>query len=82
MFLTSVVKGLSSSVTTYANDFAAGKSLGGGSYIGTLANNGTGLATFHDFESKIPANVKTELTQVKADITSGKIAISSPTQPK
>jgi basic membrane protein A len=82
VFLSSVVKGLASAVTTYANDFASGKSLGGGSYIGTLANNGTGLAPFHDFASKVPASVQAELTQVKADIISGKIAITSPSQPK
>ncbi|HZV25406.1 MAG TPA: hypothetical protein VFG00_03865, partial [Acidothermaceae bacterium] len=82
VFLSSVVKGLASAVTTYANDFAAGKSLGGGSYIGTLANNGTGLAPFHDFASKVPASVQSELNQVKADIISGKITITSPTQPK
>jgi basic membrane protein A and related proteins len=82
VFLTSVVKGLASSVTTYANDFAAGKQLGGTSYIGTLSNGGTGLAPFHDFASKVPASVQTELTQVQADIESGKIPITSPSQPK
>jgi len=82
VFLSSVVKGLASAVTTYANDFAAGKSLGGGSYIGTLANNGTGLAPFHDFASKVPASVQSELTQITADIESGKITITSPSQPK
>jgi basic membrane protein A len=82
VFLTSVVKGLASSVTTYANDFASGKSLGGQNFIGTLANGGTGLSDFHDFASKIPASVQSELTQLKADITSGKVAITSPSQPK
>ncbi|HEY3926092.1 MAG TPA: BMP family ABC transporter substrate-binding protein [Acidothermaceae bacterium] len=82
VFLSSVVKGLASAVTTYANDFAAGKSLGGGSYIGTLSNNGTGLAPFHDFASKVPANVQTELTQLTSDIESGKVPITSPSQPK
>ena len=82
VFLTSVVKGLASAVTSYANDFAAGKSLGGGSYIGTLSNNGTGLAPYHDFASKVPASVQAEVTQVKADIESGKIPITSPSQPK
>jgi basic membrane protein A and related proteins len=82
VFLTSVVKGLASAVTTYANDFAAGKSLGGGSYIGTLTNNGTGLAPYHAFASKVPANVQAEVTQVKLDIESGSIPITSPSQPK
>ena len=82
VFLSSVVKGLATSVTQYANDVASGKKLGGQSYIGTLANNGTGLAPFHDFDSKVPANVKSELDQIKADIESGKIQITSPSQPK
>jgi basic membrane protein A len=82
VFLTSVVKGLASAVTSYANDFAAGKQLGGTSYIGTLANNGTGLAPFHDFASQIPATLQAELAQVKSDIISGSIPITSPSQPK
>ena len=82
VFLSSVVKGLATSVTSYANDVASGKKLGGQSYIGTLDNGGTGLAPFHDFDSKVPANVKSELDQIKSDITSGKIQITSPSQPK
>jgi basic membrane protein A len=82
VFLSSVVKGLATAVTSYANDVASGKKLGGQSYIGTLANGGTGLAPFHDFDSKVPANVKSELDSIKADIISGKIAITSPSQPK
>lgn len=82
VFLSSVVKGLATSVTQYANDVVSGKKLGGQSYIGTLANNGTGLAPFHDFDSKVPANVKSELDQIKSDIESGKIQITSPSQPK
>jgi len=82
VFLSSVVKGLATAVTSYANDVASGKKLGGQSYIGTLANDGTGLAPFHDFDSKVPANVKSELDSIKADIISGKISITSPSQPK
>jgi basic membrane protein A and related proteins len=82
VFLTSVVKGLATAVTSYANDVVAGKKLGGQSYIGTLANNGTGLAPFHEFDSKVPADVKADLDKIKADITSGAIRITSPSQPK
>ena len=82
VFLSSVVKGLATAVTTYANAVASGQKLGGQSYIGTLANGGTGLAPFHDFDSKVPANVKSELDQIKSDIESGKIQITSPSQPK
>lgn len=50
-------------------------------YVGTLANNGVGLAPFHDFDSKVSAATKSELDQIKADIISGKITIDSKAQP-
>jgi basic membrane protein A and related proteins len=80
-FLTSVLKDLTGSVSQYATASAAG-TFPTGSYIGDLKNNGTGLAAFHEFASKVPASLKNELDQVKADIISGKIAITSPSQPK
>ncbi|MET9314833.1 BMP family ABC transporter substrate-binding protein [Kribbella sp. NPDC003505] len=51
-------------------------------FTGTLQNNGTALAPFHEFDSKIPADVKSELEQIKADIISGKITVQSKVQPK
>ncbi|TDO44061.1 basic membrane protein A [Kribbella sp. VKM Ac-2527] len=51
-------------------------------FIGTLENGGTALAPFHEFDSKVPAELKTELDQIKADIISGKITIASKAQPK
>lgn len=80
-FLSSVTKNLTDSVTQYAAG-SAGGTFPTGSYIGDLKNNGTGLAPFHEFESKIPAELKTELATVKADIISGKIVVTSPSQPK
>jgi basic membrane protein A len=50
-------------------------------FIGTLDNGGTGLAPFHEFDSKVPADLKSELDQIKADIISGKITIASKAQP-
>jgi basic membrane protein A len=79
-FITSVTKNLSDSVEQYVSKAATG-AFPTGSYIGTLANNGTGLAPFHDFDSKIPSDLKNELKQVQQDITSGKIKITSPSQP-
>jgi basic membrane protein A and related proteins len=80
-FLSSVTKNLTDSVTQYAAA-ASGGTFPTGSYIGVLKNNGTGLAPFHDFESKVPATLKADLAKVKADIISGKIVITSPSQPK
>jgi basic membrane protein A len=42
-----------------------GSPLSGG-YIGTLSNNGVGLAPFHDFDAKVPDGLKTELEQVSS----------------
>jgi basic membrane protein A and related proteins len=50
-------------------------------YVGTLENDGTGLTPFHEFESKVPAELKSELDALKADIISGKITIESKSQP-
>ena len=50
-------------------------------FVGTLENEGTGLAPFHDFDSKVPADLKTDLDTIKADIISGKITIESKSQP-
>ena len=80
-FITSVTKNLSGSVTKYAEAAATG-TFPSGNYIGTLANDGTGLAPFHQFDSKVPAELKSELDKVKTDITSGKIKITSPSQPQ
>jgi basic membrane protein A and related proteins len=51
-------------------------------YVGTLENDGTGLTPFHEFDSKVPAELKSELDALKADIISGKITIESKSQPK
>ena len=80
-FLTSVTKNLTGSVNEYATQAASG-TFPTGNYIGTLENDGTGLAPFHDFESKVPADLKSQLDQVKKDIISGKINIASPSQPQ
>lgn len=51
-------------------------------YLGTLQNGGVGLAPFHDFESQVSQETKTELDKIKSDIVAGTIKITSPAQPK
>jgi basic membrane protein A and related proteins len=79
-FITSVTKNLSDSVKQYVTQAASG-SFPTGSYVGTLKNNGTGLAPFHQFDSKVPADLKSELDKVKQGIIDGSIQITSPSQP-
>ncbi len=79
--LTSVEKAMDVAVT----DAIRASQEGGFSnkpFVGTLANNGTRLAPWHEFESKVPDELKAELDTLKGDITSGKITIESEAQPK
>jgi basic membrane protein A len=80
LFISSVEKGIAVAVKQAVID-AANATFKGGNYVGTLANNGTALAPFHNFDSSVPASLKSELDQVKADIISGKITIASTAQP-
>jgi basic membrane protein A len=81
VFLTSVYKSITPAVRDAVDSAARGNFLTG-NYLGTLANNGTGLSPFHDFASKVPASLQSELAQLKAQIIAGKITITSPNQPK
>jgi basic membrane protein A len=76
-FITSVQKGIQTAVKT-AVQAAANGSFTGGNYIGTLSNGGVGLAPYHDFASKVPAALQTELDQVKQGIENG--SIQTPTK--
>jgi basic membrane protein A len=48
----------------------------GGATVGNLQNNGVAIAPFHDADSVVPAELKTELEQVRADMLAGKIKLS------
>jgi basic membrane protein A len=76
-FITSVEKGVTASVKAAVLSVASG-SFAGGSYIGTLTNGGAVLAPFHDFASKVPAALQSELKQVQAGIENG--SIQTPTK--
>ena len=71
-FITSVEKGIVTSVKTVVLSAADG-TFKGGTYIGTLANGGAVLAPFHDFASKIPGSLQRELSQIATGISSGSI---------
>ena len=74
-FITSVDKGIAPSVETAVLAAVHG-TFKGGFYIGNLANGGVSLAPYHDFASKIPASVTSELNTIKAGIESGKISVN------
>ncbi|MEI7797646.1 MAG: BMP family ABC transporter substrate-binding protein [Actinomycetes bacterium] len=75
VLLTSVVKGVGTSVTAVIQDVIDNKFSSTG-YMGTLENKGTFLAPFHDLESTVDATLAAEVEKLGADITSGTIAVS------
>ncbi len=81
LFMTSVVKGIQPTVKTAVLSAASG-SFKGGNFVGNLKNDGVGIAPFHEFASKIPTALQTELNQVRTDIIDGKITVESPSSPK
>jgi basic membrane protein A and related proteins len=80
VIMSSVYKAMDVAVEKAITDSMSG-TFSNKAYVGTLGNNGVGLAPFHDFDSKVPADTKAELNTIKADIISGKITIASKAQP-
>jgi basic membrane protein A len=74
-FITSVEKGIAPSVETAVLAAVHG-TFKGGFYTGTLANGGVTLAPYHDFASKVPASVVSELSTIKSGIDNGTISVN------
>ncbi|KQY23454.1 hypothetical protein ASD16_13055 [Cellulomonas sp. Root485] len=79
--MTSVMKEIGPAVFDTISEAVDG-SFSSDPYVGTLENEGLGLAPFHDFESKVPADVVTKLDELKASIISGDIVVESDASPK
>jgi basic membrane protein A len=47
----------------------------GNQYLGTLENEGVGLAPFHDFEDQVPAELVAELAELAGDIAAGTVSV-------
>ena len=73
VLLTSVVKGVGTSVQAVIADENAGKFSSTG-YNGNLKNAGTFLAPYHDLIRKVPTALRTEVTKLGNDIRSGKVS--------
>ncbi|MFN8454297.1 MAG: BMP family ABC transporter substrate-binding protein [Anaerolineae bacterium] len=72
IFLTSVLKNINVAVYDAVKAMADGSFKGGTNYLGTFENDGVGIASYHDFDSKVPDELKKEVEQLQADIASGK----------
>ncbi|MET0932219.1 MAG: BMP family ABC transporter substrate-binding protein [Mycetocola sp.] len=81
LFLTSILKQMKTGV--YDVVLAAGEdNFDASPYVGTLENDGVGIAPFHDFEDKVNDTLQAELDEIKAGIIDGSIEASSPSSPK
>ena len=81
IMLSSVMKQMGEAVETVVKEDKDGK-FTNAPYVGTLANDGVRLAPFHDLDSQVPAQLKSDLDQIKKDIASGKLKVESAASPK
>lgn len=81
IILVSIMKGLDVTVFDAIQQSVEG-TFKGGTFTGTLENDGVGLSGFGGFESQLPAGMTDELEQIKADIIAGTITDISPSSPK
>ena len=75
VFLTSVLKKMDATTLAAIKQVVDG-TFQGGEVTGTLANEGVGLAPYHDFESKVPAALTTKLDELKQQIIAGTLTTS------
>lgn len=75
--LTSVIKQIGASVFDTVKQSADGKYTAD-PYVGTLANGGVDIAPFHDFDSTVPAALKTKVEELKKAIIDGTLKVESP----
>ena len=71
--LTSAEKRMTNAVYDIIAELSAGGAFNGEAYVGTLANGGTGLSPFYEFDSKISDEVKARLAELEAGIIAGEI---------
>jgi basic membrane protein A len=72
VMLTSVMKNMDVAVfnaieQAYEDDWQ------GGTYVGTLENEGVGLAPLHEFEDDVPADLAAELDEIREGLIAGEI---------
>lgn len=75
LFLTSVMKNFDVSVEETATGAANGE-FEGGTYVGTLENDGVAIAPFNEFDDAVSDETKAELEEIRQGIIDGSISTS------
>lgn len=81
VLLTSVLKNTGDAVVEIVKSSIDG-TFDNKQFVGTLENGGVDIAPFHDLASKVSPELSAEIDQLRADIISGTIAVTSPNTPK
>ncbi|GGG42635.1 BMP family ABC transporter substrate-binding protein [Kocuria dechangensis] len=79
--LTSVLKQMSTSVQDVVETAAAGE-FDSTPYVGTLENDGVGIAPFHDQEEAVGEELAGEVEQLRQEIIDGTVVVESENSPQ
>jgi basic membrane protein A len=79
--LTSVLKQIGGATFTTTEETLA-EEFDPAQYIGTLENEGVGIAPFHEFEDAVPDELKDEIDELRQQIIDGEIEIGSEFSPQ
>jgi len=74
ILLSSAIKGLDNAIYEVVKSFVDNTFPSSDIYNGKLANEGVGIAPYHDYESQIPDSIKTEIENIKTGIIDGSIS--------
>jgi basic membrane protein A len=80
IILTSVMKNMGPAVFDTVKEAADG-GYSAEPYVGTLENEGIGLAPFHDFDGEVSEELKGEIEALQEQIISGDLVVESPNSP-
>jgi basic membrane protein A len=81
LLLTSIRKQVDAGVYEVTMAAAAGN-FDNSLFVGTLENEGVGIAPFHDFEDKVDPELQGKLDELRDMIIAGDIVVESPSSPK
>ncbi|MBT8215429.1 MAG: BMP family ABC transporter substrate-binding protein [Acidimicrobiia bacterium] len=75
IYLTSVLKRIDNAVYAAADEALNG-TFTNDLYVGTLENEGVGLAPYHDLADMVPSDLQSEVESLRDDIISGAVSVS------
>jgi len=74
LFLTSVLKNMNVSVFDTMQSVIDG-TFSGGLFVGTLENDGVGIADYHDQDANIPQELKDKIEELKQGVIDGSVSV-------